>query len=704
MTNTILLKIILTISVCHSFPMIRAHINAHSFLDDNPQRQVTKAIQNIGQVFNEHCYTSHQVPTEDDQASFEVSKQLKDIENALMEDTDAEIHYLNNYSSHTSSWKQTYEELNAMIGTKDAENNMELSNPKRKSKMSTSRYFQSPDFSFKDNQRDSTFELDCQGFDPLSLKPDSQYLGISQPGGQTHKELVISIQSDEHRAKPKPSSRPHFENSETFDVSQQSIDTLSSVPQGLDSNLISLMIWKGQIAMWYNPQVSNQMGLFFDRIDKGVYSCLKRSQFSYYSPDEVDYAVTRIQSDVVMGFLGALNILFQGKKNKPKMRNLIASGWDFLQKALHKAFDPLNAALNHLDVYENQSHHDYFLDPSLLLHYILQLKPKSYISSTLIRHLIEDWSGTTIYNPKDYQIDISPSSFLSTIQSQVALRGPIKTIWNDQNKFSSKQMNNSGSKTEKALALDKIKLKRAIAKNPAKHLERIGVNEMLNYKGLLLEVIKFFEWLKQGMIENLDKDKMLINADMKTKTHPNLVIMHPRMIHNLISLVHSRIMPAFLGILILLNRDQDGDQVIEQLLRTGWNTLQAYIERWKEVLLVDKTSIILPETGKAAHFIKWYDSRESLHYLCQRKQMSSLPAEPLWFLVELWYEEMTEKSVRGESLLGFQPSPPTRDVYNHILSHLEKKGLTDSQRYFSKGLKCLPKPNTKNFQDEAPDL
>ncbi|KAH9824774.1 hypothetical protein DFH28DRAFT_941675 [Melampsora americana] len=686
MKKTITSPIIFTIILCHSIFMSRANISGYNWPTEILQTGRTDAVETMGHVLKDRYHTGNKIPTEDDTSNPKIKKHLQAIENALMEeDTEIEIDYLNKYpeSSWTPFLKQSYQESNNILPPKDTENIMGSPNLIRKRlRMEDHTNLECSDFSFKRIHEDCTpggeFEEHQLDIPTLNPGPQSRQI-VHHPNKQRkkEKEKLVGMQLESHGSKPHRSSRSHVPQLKSLELPKGSRDKLPNSPLISDYLAMRLLKSKGATAVWHNPKVLKQIELFFNGLNAGSYSLLKYPSNTYYTYNEVNQAITRVKIDVVVAYFGALSIMFQGKQDGPVMQELIANGWEILQKYLIQ--------------YLARSNKSYFTDPKYLLQYIVKLDPKTTISASLVKTLIAIWSKSTIYKPRNYQIDVSSDSLSFLIGSQAALRGP--QIWMNKPHVSSEPFKDYKDNQLITKTSNLEKFRPAIEKNPAMYFGIVGVSEMLNHMDFTNQIVIILRRFKHEMIKLWKEAEVLFDGMEIADNSNNLMKIKPMMISNAISLVYSKIMPAFLGIITMLNRDQAGSQVIEQLLRSGWITLQKYLERWKDVLLGDASSIILSETRKAAYEVKWYDAKDSLHYLCQRKKLKNVPVQPLWFLVELWYEEVIEKRVRGEASLEFEPVPPTRDVYNHLFSHLEKTGLVTKRNCHSRALANLPNVN-----------
>ncbi|KAH9814442.1 hypothetical protein DFH28DRAFT_971740 [Melampsora americana] len=567
---------------------------------------LTPKEHNMGGSLGEQHFTGDTIPTSDEQATPDDEAFVKEIENALMEDTDPNEHEQRIAypgSDSTNLWSDNLQNLEN-LGT--SKHTVDITKPpKRKKRKSV-----------------MIAPQNCQGLETLLRTEEVK------EGTLAHSKLT-------------------------------------------SQEVLKFLKIKGALTLWHNPKVSKQIDKFFNQIDKNACLNLFFPQNTPLSKDQVNSAIEKVRTHIVMAYLGGLRIIFQGNANEISTESLVSDQWKYLQNYLHQEFNISQKELSELDPIPARAHPIHFSRPFSLLQYVLKLKNNTYIHSSLVFNLMSSWATQTIHQNTQYPLRSSADFFISIIEAEAKLQ--VKKIryskrTDIEKMASSPVLDRSGSMREKIPNKEIDPLKKIISRQPVNYLTKIGEYFKKSHNKVFEVAEGYFKTLEVQMNNGLCKD-------MNPSGGQDLTTINSDMIQKVISIFKMSIMPAFIASLILFHQDQETEQVIESLIRTGWDVLQAYCSPWGKLFLEDKSSILLDAKHKAADDVKWYDAKDTIHYFLRHKDKNNAPVDLVWFLHELWYDKMIQKrDVWGENL-DFAPRTPHRDVPNQIISLMERKGL-----------------------------
>ncbi|KAH9819587.1 hypothetical protein DFH28DRAFT_1105329 [Melampsora americana] len=674
MKKSVLSAIIFSLVLYKFSIMVQSNLHDIFGTPHQLQEATGSELNSIINLFSEYHPTSNPIPNiADIQAHHEISTCLKDIENELMQDTDPNglEDLKDDYGSDISEfWIQSLQGINTFITPDDTENHKSPKSKRRKSMMAVPQPFQVLGSSSRGDYQASNYQTssDINHSDASVSDCDPKIPEeFHQKRKQYHKEKAIEVHQRNQ------SLRSQFQHSKNYLKHEKITQEGLSYPQFRALSVISFLKLKGALALWHNQKVSKQIDIFFNTLKVSPSLSLLSLSETPYSKDQVNLAIQKFRTDVVMAYFGGLSISFQGKISTI---DLVASGWEYLQSCLDEAFHIGQDEILQANPLPRMMKACYLSKPLHILQYVLSIEHKSTIHPCLIEALIPKWEQQTIYELEN--VKTSEESFLSAIESEARLFG--RKIWREKLEETEKRtplMNKlvitiKSHKSE----LDMKNLIKKIQSNPARYLGEIGKIFLENCHDFLKEVDDFFLTLEFEMKRNLHRLKVLNVEDIQRIENQQIRIVNSNLIKKSINLVRLSIVPGFIGALALLNPSQEFDQFIKSLLlNTGLTTLKAYFSEWSKIWSEDTSSIILNHNIKSPHEVKWYDAKDSFDYFCQQNQRSKNPTDNVWFLYEIWYETwmQTRRSQGGE--LNFEPTPPHRDTTYEIISFFETRGL-----------------------------
>ncbi|KAH9823549.1 hypothetical protein DFH28DRAFT_1049265 [Melampsora americana] len=662
------------IIVCFSSILVCLAINTH-FTKIDQIETITK--ESIGSI---ECLKNSNILTANNGANHELSTQLKGIEDILMEETNAGVlDYLDDHpeSDITSLWNQISQEIHTILAPKDPKIIMRY--PKTKKRKVVMKNSQKSTALHSQICKEPSLEVFVEE-NNIDLSPSNSDPKISQIShrrrGKKYKAKLVGSPDGAYGSKLRAYSKSkHLEKFPTGEAVKEWL----SYSHCQARSTASLLKLKGALAIWHNANVSRQIDCFFERLDKNIYFSLWNFSNSAHHPDKVSFTIERVKTDIVMAFFGGLSMIFQCSPmaEEVSIEDIVFDGWVYLQNYLNQVFCHCQDEISkHLSSPKHDPHN--LSSPSNLPKYMLNLGKDSPVQPTLIGELLSNWSRETDFKPAQWKIEFSTYSFLSAIFTEGELRGKtiratrLSRVYDDTK---SPSFNFPCSMIPYISECDVEKLKNLKDSRPTIYLAKIGRSVMKEHMSFKQDVKIFFETLENDMVESLTRGINSISAGLRTD-HSHQMIIEPIRIRNAISAVKFHMMPAFLGTLIVLSHHQLTKQVIQTLLRTGWETLQAYFSPWGKYLSENTSSIILTKKKKQAHEVSWYNPKDPIHYFCLHKNMVNIPIEPVWFLYELWYETAISKKVIWGQDIDFEPSPPNRDVLHRIISLLRTWGLT----------------------------
>ncbi|KAH9811406.1 hypothetical protein DFH28DRAFT_982063 [Melampsora americana] len=622
-----------------SSPGAMAHIPNHQLVKNHFETSIAKVVGVPEHNLEERCHTNPVEPVAEHVACTQ-SEYLKFIEDELMNDIDdIELNELQYHSEIDPTLLQILQPLHVdtVCSPQDVETAYHSHPSKRRKSIDTI----STDFQVMNSNSRSNSNRKIPIVEPKNkqfVPGQSQILNSSLDTENNKNDSNLDgLNTRPHQGSG--ASRKHF------------MYCLCRT-----ATIITILKWKGGLGMWHHKDVSKEIQSFFDSIDRNEQLGLQSGQSSL-DPVTINSAIERVRDDVVMGFFGGLIIMLSGHPSIPPMRYLMADGWKFIQQYLYGEFYP---GRQHLKI-----EFEHLPKPFNLLRYILSLKLKKLVAPTLIETLLSKWAEQSSIKPYKHGIKVNTHNFLSKIESIAIVVG--KSIVQHTSNISKTKMT---STSEIFIFKKKISLN-TLYKKPCFLLEKIG-REELKYQANLSDQIKtFFKSLESEIQTNLRESRMLMNLPFKSPSSLNSKVIDQFMIEKVIHTVQNSLVTQVLGTLILLHNCQEANQIKEVVLTTGWEALKAYLSPWKTLFSKDPTSIFFTSRKKPHANPKWYDHKFMMHYYCMRQGSSYHPAEPMWFVIEIWYEMVIGQRTNESGEIKFVPAIPNRDIYNKIVSYIK---------------------------------
>ncbi|KAH9813120.1 hypothetical protein DFH28DRAFT_1109168 [Melampsora americana] len=668
-------SIILAITLFHSFLMVWPHMEnqickLHHLQPEDEQRfGITDKSPSTEYL---EAYNIHAI---NDRTEPEVSKNLRHIENTLMEDTDFnKLDHLNNYpqSDLTIFWSNCLQGMSDIFEPRHVEIATQYSTPERRRLIMEPPFFQSQDLDLiHPEPSHEEFGMD---FEEDFLDPNPVILH-NAPHNKKRKQIegnVVGIQYEEQALNSAhPSSSSHLPKMDGLENKKNSWVKFQF------RTLVNLLKWKGASTIWHNSMVSNQIDHFFEQIDRNSYSNLVNPEGISYSLHQINEAVERVRTDVVLSYFGGLGIIFHQDPRGINIQEFIANGWEYLKDYLKEEFLIGQHDSSSLVLPPKRGNIENFSMPFHLLHYILNLKTKSSIHPRLIENLISNWQSQAWYQDHHGHEKFSTFSFILAIETEANLQG--KKV--DNHPKTKKNNNKPPPKMTEylttmvpqspGLGLTSTNI---IYYSQTSYLAKICKQILGNKTEFSKKVENFFKSLKSEMLESLEKARASEFVQLNRTGSKNIRMIEPMMLEKGIKQVQAFMVPAFMACLFILNNNWSSKRVFKNILKTGFDIIQDYFSPWTKIISADRSTIILTSKVTQAKLVRWHNAKESLEYFCLHKGMVSV--QPVWFLVELWYE----KIIQGKFDMGedckLDPTPPQTDMTNEIISFIEKNGIT----------------------------
>ncbi|KAH9812215.1 hypothetical protein DFH28DRAFT_406478 [Melampsora americana] len=685
MKQSILTATIVTLISWYSCLMVQTHIDDYLSIPHQIENGNTAQIKSTGDALSGQHSPSQTMQKVDDQANYGISTCLQELENKLMEETDFnELDNIEDYSRpDLTFWMHSLQGITTMDESNNIASHMSPK-PKRNKCIMTvpSQQVQVLGSSARGIPQHQAIATpsETEHMDESTSPLDTEIVEISpQTRTKKQKMSVVDVQHDMGTFKTKrPSISQSKCSKDSLKIANLTQEKLSH-SQFRARSVFILLETKGSLALWHNPKAIHQIEDFFDKFKKKHHSTLSSLSNPPYSDHQVEVAIRRMSHEVLLAYSGGLSIACQGSSIQVSIADLVANGWEYLQNYLEQGFHTCMEESFDLGQLYKRVNADYFSHPWIVWAYILRLGSSSSIHPSLIEALVSNWARQTIYKPNQYDLQSSEHSFLAAIVSEAKLRG--RKIWRERSdKIEKKTIpisNSLGVMKTQCSEINEDKLKRQITEHPGCYLEKIGNHLLENHKGFSSDLKSFFQTLEADMKTVLYKNQALTFGELRTRKHQNTMIIHFTNIQNTINEgVQNFIVPAFMGALVLFHQDQESDELIETLLRSGSSILKSYFSKWRNLLSGSPSSFILTRNSKAVHRRKWYDTRDSLQYLFHHRSNGIDSVEIVWFLYDIWYEEMIQKRLTGGEEINFELVPPHRSVAQEIFSFFTTRGIS----------------------------
>ncbi|KAH9811411.1 hypothetical protein DFH28DRAFT_900777 [Melampsora americana] len=622
----------------------------------------------------EEQYHSSQIIPALDHVAHTQLEYLKSIEAELMDDIyDVDLHEVQHplKLNPASLWSNPPSDIDTFLQSKGSETSFDSPTSKRRKMFnSISTHFQVPDANPRPNYESMIHAI--QGRDN-SLVPQKSTSVIdpwmASPDILQHDDNPNLVRLKYHISSPIVYKNLGLQHSSSLKQTGYSPQEPLQYSACQAKNIINTLKWKGGLVMWHNPELSTQIQYFFDTIDRKSHLNLESGKIGSHL-SEINSAIERLRCDVVIGYFGGLLINFWGYPNIPSMHELMADGWEFLQKYLYGEFYPGQNRFKGNPLVSIEFRR--LPKPFRILNYTLSLKKSQAVSPLLIETLISHWKKQTKLNL--YGIKMDTHHFLAKIQSTARLLGKnilrkATDTWKEE--YLSQSSNFQRSKSEESTSLTKWPPLSRIRQNPASFLEKIGKMESHDQTDILDEIHTFFIDLETDIIKQLHKAITLNDLLADQDCSPYSFIINHLSIQVVIQKVRDSLVPQVLGTLILSQDCPGRHHIKADLLNTGWEVLKAYFSPWKTLFVKDPSAIFVTETNDFFLHPKWYDPKYMMHYYCLRQLETHHAIEPIWFIIQIWYDMLINKRIKLTSDFQVENLPPNRIMYHKILAYIE---------------------------------
>ncbi|EGG00812.1 uncharacterized protein MELLADRAFT_111527 [Melampsora larici-populina 98AG31] len=418
-----------------------------------------------------------------------------------------------------------------------------------------------------------------------------------------------------------------------------------------EKSLIRELQWQAQLVLWHSPGLSATIKAHFQAFEDHSKNNLANDWKFFFSSERISVAIKRIHSEIAMGFFGALKTVCYGQKGIPEMRLLVEDGWDFLYKYFHDEFQILQK--NNVLLPSSILPCSYDRDKAIgeILSHVLTIPEKSSISSRIIFQLLKRWYQSSKFNSAISRIPINYSTFLENCH----------VIYNRGRK----KIKIDGGKTKKEQD-DLFKYFRVEMRRQGESLIQKGLTPLGKDMKTFFATLK----LKMGDIYVSQDGEKGARKDL-----PSSVVKEDiKIINKAIEIAEKSITPTFMGILSTLHTKGKMDESWSLMIQSGWNHLQTYFNRWISFLSKPEYSVILPTKGKKVQDIDWADDKMTIAYLGTLRDITNVPTNLVWFLLDLWFDCITESKHSEIQNLSTKVLPPNREFLRNnymacVISH-----------------------------------
>ncbi|KAH9813214.1 hypothetical protein DFH28DRAFT_363660 [Melampsora americana] len=440
-----------------------------------------------------------------------------------------------------------------------------------------------------------------------------------------------------------------------------------------ESEFMNSLQEKGNLVLQENKTLSNKVAQDFESLVADIVARYGHGHDCGYDIINFQESVKKIKTDVVPIFFGGLIYIFQDVQTGPSSEILLADGWEILyQKLQMSIFSPYNEFYN-LSGPKNEMKSKIMIKNGLLED-ILKLRLNSNIPPYLVFNLIKIWEKETSYSPHHYGIILKQFPFLGPISPKV------KQIIR---KRKAEEVTIACAGNSYATLGIPIRNKRCNGNHPVKDrcrsfLVALGRTQIKIHKDLIKELNIFFVEFQRYILDELQGIIPEFNQSIKTLSIKTLSIKtsesRQTKITFVIKKVKTDILPAFLAILWLTHQDQESEIPWDVICRSGWDFLKGYLSGWSEVLLNDP-----PVNGfharKAFTKLDWSNTSDMIEYLISCKFHGIISLEPVWYIVDKWYDTLQKGKGGIVGSLGNMLDPPSR-----LVIHRKNQSSFEGQR------------------------
>ncbi|EGG06617.1 uncharacterized protein MELLADRAFT_106562 [Melampsora larici-populina 98AG31] len=421
--------------------------------------------------------------------------------------------------------------------------------------------------------------------------------------------------------------------------------------------LIWTLKWQFQLAMWFTPGVSEDIISVFDEVKDSSKAQLPMGKTYPYDAQKVIPAIEKIQTNVVMGFLGSLRLIHFKYGDLSARKQLIEDGWKFLKNILNNQFVKLQDEVNcvtHKGF--KTSNYKYKCSDDILSH-ALHMPERSPISFGIIIELLNMWYQSTKHQASLYKVNLSYNSFLKTCEEAYQQQGEGNSLWKVSSGCNSNELRQHKFSLENGVGINpsnegEVNLIRAF---PSR-LKRMGWviidDKNTGYAG---KIDVFFKSLSKDI--QVFYRHQTLNKNIP-KTNSNKIILSNEMINKAVLSAHQDIVPLFFGILSVIQKCKVDEKISKIIYEKGWEHLKTYFNQWLTFFRDNKNQAIWTTYYCRPREEEWSNIKYTISHMGKIVRGRCKSMQLLWYLVDIWYEVVIGKGESDTHEIAVHISPP----------------------------------------------
>ncbi|KAH9808319.1 hypothetical protein DFH28DRAFT_997790 [Melampsora americana] len=422
-----------------------------------------------------------------------------------------------------------------------------------------------------------------------------------------------------------------------------------------ESSLKSVLRWQCRILLAKRYKISEHIGNFFKELQEQF---LPIPEDISYDISKYNTALEKIRNNLVMGSLGALKVIFQKHVGLDFMDSLIFDFWGYLQRYLKDEFSILSEKpIKQSDSRPKKQNHSH-IDPGRLLEYTLNLAQGAPISSKIIHQKLQDWATKTSYKDILPRVAMDYRSLVDECDIACKHKGNEMTVYNKTQ--------------DKATVSQKIMQKNKNLPNTSSSsssiLSTCHFFQVLKKEGSDLaindEILSFFFHLHSDIDSICESEKDV--GDVSNSHDEGTEVLSKHMVHHAIYLAQHELTPAFMGVLRLLHPIQGDDLTWHSVSHSGWTFLKNYFSTWIRYFSETDHPILLVPPGRVRLDEEWSDLTGTLNYCRIPRKVNMVSQSLIWYLVDVWYDEIYFPESNGKEFPNFTVLPPHRDYIEQM--------------------------------------
>lgn len=409
---------------------------------------------------------------------------------------------------------------------------------------------------------------------------------------------------------------------------------------------------------WLNhsPYLEKDISRWFNTLERRISKRFGKKSMAENSDVQTKFnvALGRAVTSLVPSFLGLLVIVKGWEKQNDSINKIIKTGWKFLKAHLGSWRGLSAQEIVSLDKGKASRGNTDYGKPLSTLEYLMNLGPKSLISSPPVHGLFHKWAIKNVF-PSDNSVSIDqffwntlvelglklntkPQLYESSAELTFSELKQIMLVTADQRPLSYRVLGMDKKKTRSCSRGDVSKYSKrrsqdrsASTKKPRgfqagyslRLLQRCCKNEPFFVDGLKDEIDQWF--LKM-------KDSILSKFSFKTLEFAKI----ERMIEAGLKKAKEMVVMSFLGVLVLLESEYIKVNTNVELMEKGWEFLKLHLHSWNRV-----TAEKIKSYGEEDLLRINDDHRNpiaTLRYTMSLKKTSLLASYTIYGIVTQWLE------------------------------------------------------------------